>query len=253
MKSTRAKHRSLIVNHKRKLEDKEKENLISRSSERKSMMASNDDDIADTFHNIIAPKKRKHDSQTVRKEKKRKVLVDEMHYIPYTAPDHHTEQGFSVNNFELEASKAKLDLTADSEETLRQQQKLKHWDRKKKKMVAVNMDKKVKKIRDESGAWIPATYKSKRYAQWKERMKVEEDFAADSEDDGDDDHGDQKRNQLRGLKTYPNTHWGRHNKKVENKVKSELKRPDQILKARIEQEKKKRKQRRKCKRSKRKK
>jgi hypothetical protein len=55
-----------------------------------------------------------------------------------------------------------------------------------------------------------------------------------------------------GLKTYPNTHWGRHNKKVENKVKSELKRPDQILKARTEQEKKKRKQRRKFKRSKRK-
>jgi hypothetical protein len=55
-----------------------------------------------------------------------------------------------------------------------------------------------------------------------------------------------------GLKTYPNTHWGRHNKKVENKVKSELKRPDQILKARIEQEKKKRKHRRKFKRSKRK-
>jgi hypothetical protein len=46
---------------------------------------------------------------------------------------------FAVNNFEHEASKAKLDLTADSEETLRKQSRLKRWDRKKKKMVAVNM------------------------------------------------------------------------------------------------------------------
>lgn len=57
-----------------------------------------------------------------------------------------------------------------------------------------------------------------------------------------------------GLKTYPNTHWGRHNRKVDNKVKSGgLKGPDQILKARIEEEKKKSKQRRKFKKSKKKK
>jgi hypothetical protein len=55
----------------------------------------------------------------------------------------------------------------------------------------------VKKIRDESGAWIPATYKSKRYAQWKERMKVEENLAADGDDD--DDNEDQKRSQFQGM------------------------------------------------------
>lgn len=55
-----------------------------------------------------------------------------------------------------------------------------------------------------------------------------------------------------GLKTYPNTHWGRHNRKVDNKVKSGLKRPEQILKARIEEEKKKNRQRRKFKKSKKK-
>jgi hypothetical protein len=43
---------------------------------------------------------------------------------------------FVVNSFDHEASRAKLDLTADSEETLKQQRRLKHWDRKKKKMVA---------------------------------------------------------------------------------------------------------------------
>jgi hypothetical protein len=57
----------------------------------------------------------------------------------------------------------------------------------------------VKKIRDESGAWIPATYKSKRYAQWKERSKVEENSTADGEDDSDNDHEPQKRSQLPGM------------------------------------------------------
>jgi hypothetical protein len=46
---------------------------------------------------------------------------------------------FAVNNFDHEASRAKLDLTADSEETLKQQSRMKRWDRKKKKMVAVNV------------------------------------------------------------------------------------------------------------------
>jgi hypothetical protein len=55
------------------------------------------------------------------------------------------------------------------------------------------------------------------------------------------------------LKTYPNTHWGRHNRKVDKKEKFGLKGPDEILKARIEQEKKKSKQRRKFKRKKKKK
>jgi hypothetical protein len=68
----------------------------------------------------------------------------------------------------------------------------------------------VKKIRDESGAWIPATYKSKRYAQWKERTKVAENLtgnADDDDDDEDDDNDDddnkiQKRSQLHGMLTF---------------------------------------------------
>ena len=37
-----------------------------------------------------------------------------------------------------------------------------------------------KKIRTESGVWIPASYKSDRYAKWKERSKL----ANVSQDDG---------------------------------------------------------------------
>jgi hypothetical protein len=43
--------------------------------------------------------------------------------------------------------------------------------------------------------------------------------------------------QSNGLKNYPITHWCRNNRKVDNKVKFSLKGPDQILKARTEQEK----------------
>jgi hypothetical protein len=62
----------------------------------------------------------------------------------------------------------------------------------------------VKKIRDESGAWIPVTYKSKRYAQWKERMKVADNLAGDADDDEDDDEDNaddknQKRRHVLGM------------------------------------------------------
>ena len=45
---------------------------------------------------------------------------------------------FVVNSFDHEASRAGLDLSADNEETLKHQQRLKQWDRKKKKMVALD-------------------------------------------------------------------------------------------------------------------
>jgi hypothetical protein len=61
--------------------------------ERKSLTASNEDDIQDTFHSIIMPKKRKRDAQTEALRKKRRSMIDKEHYIPYTAADHHTEQG----------------------------------------------------------------------------------------------------------------------------------------------------------------
>ncbi|XP_069668807.1 ATP-dependent RNA helicase DDX54 isoform X2 [Periplaneta americana] len=251
MKLTRAKHSSFVESHKKKVEDIERESHFHKVDGRQSLTACDENDIEETFHSVIAPGKRKHISLPEMK-KKRKVTVDENHYIPYTAPDHHTEQGFAINNFDQEAYKAKLDLTADSEETLKLQRSVKRWDQKKKKMIGVNVEKKAKKIRDESGVWIPATYKSKRYAQWKEKTKIEENLNANNDSDSNSDDGDvQKKKCLQGFKTYPNTHWGRHNKKIANRVKSELRRPDQILKARIQKEKKRRKHGRKSKKNKR--
>lgn len=146
---------------------------------------------------------------------------------------------FAVNNFQNEVNKTQLDLTADSEETLKMQQKLMRWDRKKKKMVGVE-DPKFGKIRTESGAWIPATYKSNRYAQWKDKTKT-------GDDEGDDDDDDDKPNKQKVRGQTNNTHWGRHNLKVEQKGRSELKQPTQILKTRMVAEKKKMKNKKKSK------
>ena len=55
---------------------------------------------------------------------------------------------------------------------------------------------KVKKIKDEAGNWIPATYKSKRYAQWKQRSKIDENSGDNSDDE--DPQTMQKRNRLQG-------------------------------------------------------
>jgi len=45
-------------------------------------------------------------------------------------------------------------------------------------------DPKAKKIRTESGVWIPATYKTNRYNVWKEKSKINEsDSADDSEEE----------------------------------------------------------------------
>lgn len=137
----------------------------------------------------------------------------------------------AVNSFHQEASKAQLDLTADSEEAHKLSKQIKKWDRKKKKMVTVNKDIKQKKILTEAGVWIPATYKTNRYEHWKEKTKVREEEDDDSEDDAS------RKNNM--PERVVHTHWARHNKNIKEKVRrSELKSTDQILKARDAAEKK---------------
>lgn len=84
-----------------------------------------------------------------------------------------THNRLAVNSFQKEANKVELDLTGDSDETLRLAKQIKKWDSKKKKIVTINPASKAGKIKTESGAWIPATYKGNRYAQWKEKNKTD--------------------------------------------------------------------------------
>ena len=65
------------------------------------------------------------------------------------------------------------------------------WDAKKKKYVRADVNDK-KKIKTESGVWIPASYKSNRYAKWKERSKLAQmQVAARNADEEIDCHQDE--------------------------------------------------------------
>lgn len=46
---------------------------------------------------------------------------------------------------------------------------------------------KASKIRTESGVWIPASYKTQRYSQWKQKNKIENAYGADDNDDSDNE------------------------------------------------------------------
>ncbi|XP_031358729.1 ATP-dependent RNA helicase DDX54-like [Photinus pyralis] len=221
MKATRAFHKSARTAYKKNMENQ------SSVSETKlvALPESTKTEIESVFDEIVTSKKRKLDYLNDIKPKKQK---DE-YYIPYSAPDKFTEDGMAINNFQREASQAQFDLTADTTEDIKRAKQQMRWDRKKKKMVGAKNDLKVGKLKTEGGKWIPASYKTYRYEEWKEKTK-----AAENEDNNEDDQlNDQGRYNKR-------SRWGKHNDMNKNKkAKSELRSVDQIVKQRKITEKKK--------------
>lgn len=116
--------------------------------------------------------------KTKQKKKTKKLrravgsVRDTENYIPYQSSDKHTEDGLAINSFEQQARRAELSVTQEVQEAhFKPGQK--KWDRIKKKMVTVENPRNGK-IRTESGIWIPATYKTGRYSDWREKNKIEE-------------------------------------------------------------------------------
>ncbi|CAD1478066.1 unnamed protein product [Heterotrigona itama] len=215
MKKKRMLHKENIINFHRKIDELEAKKNSEDLSRQVDLPSSTTDEINAVFNKVVFPKKRNLDDLYKPKKKKRSAIRDEEFFIPYHAPDKHTEEGLAVNSFNTEADQVQMDLTADNEESQRFQAQIKKWDRKKKKMITINNERKVNKIQTESGVWIPASYKSNRYSTWKEKSKI---------DATNDDN----------MQTTANTHWARHNQKIKEKIKrnNELKHPEQILKAR---------------------
>lgn len=238
MKMKRRKHADKIMKHHQQVQVQ----THLRSGERaakENLESSNADDIDKTFNKVIVPKKRKlSDSGISPKKKKRTNNIDLENYIPYKPADSHTEQGLAVDNFQQNAAQAVLDLTGDTVQTMRSGRAKMVWDKKKKRMVGVNSDIKVNKIRSESGAWIPATYKSGRYKSWVESNKP----------NADSDASDQEGTTGGPVINPPKTKWAQHNDKMEQKQKQKflgLKTADQIVNKRLLKEKKKRRNARK--------
>merc|ERR1712025_746407 len=99
------------------------------------------------------------------------------------------EAGYSLQSgFSAQAHGAVLDLTGDDEGEMRKKKGAMVWDKKSKKYVRVQDDK--KRIKTESGVYISATYKTNRYNKWKERSKLTQMEERNDDVNGDDDdHG----------------------------------------------------------------
>lgn len=111
-----------------------------------------------------------------RKMKKPRLMKptrDTENYVPYHSSDKHTEDGLAINSFERQAQNAELSISTNNTQEPQYKPGQKKWDRIKKKMVSVE-NPRAGKIKTESGIWIPATYKTGRYADWKEKTKTED-------------------------------------------------------------------------------
>merc|ERR1712001_667082 len=94
-----------------------------------------------------------------------------------------------------------------------------------------------KKIKTESGVWIPASYKSDRYAKWRERSKLEQQLEAEQEKEEDNNSNKKWNNKRKTYNGLPSGHPAMKKAKMavpkhKKGPKFELKRPEQILKQR---------------------
>merc|ERR1712154_537720 len=158
---------------------------------------------------------------------------DKENYIGYHPKDHHTEAGYSLmKGFEAQASNAVLDFTGDDDSQMRKKKNMMRWDVKKKKYVKAEQDDQ-KKIKTESGVWIPASYKSDRYKKWKQRSRLAN--MQEQNSPGDDMPGNNDRGpNYQGLpRNHPAMKKARESVPKHKKgPRNEIKRPEQILKQR---------------------
>lgn len=90
----------------------------------------------------------------------------------------------------------------------------------------------MKKIKTESGAWIAASYKSNRYQVWKNKSKVDhqQDESDASGDEGASSVSKQKPSFVPSRNSGPNR--GKPKGEPRKRFKTEIKRPEVILKNR---------------------
>ena len=255
MMEKRRKHAGVIEQNVLKMEQKSAQ--LEEETESKENLESiekvSEEDIERTFDKIVRESKRK-DPRAERKAQKAvgdesnyiplgerktktpRVVRDESNYIPYQPADHHAETGYSLQTgFTAQVNGAVLDLTGDEDSEIRKRKGAVVWDKKSKKYVKVQDDK--KRIKTESGVYISATYKTNRYARWKERSKLAQQQETVEEDDQDVGRGT-KRPNTRLPDSHPAMKKAKLAVRVGRKNKNEIRRPEQILKTRTEEERK---------------
>jgi len=178
MKTKRSLHGHVIAQNDRKLAEKD-DNDKDSSTEYMESLDITDEGVQNTFNMVVAPKSSVNTADlSNKKKKKKKTVIDSENYLRYQPSDYQSEKGYSMGvnktSFEHDASSATLDLAGDDNEHTKKLRGSMRWDRKRKRFVHNNegQDGDKKKIRTESGAWIPATYKKNIYKEWLEKSKV---------------------------------------------------------------------------------
>lgn len=187
-----------------------------------------DDSQDDELHNVK-------DGQPVINISK-KGFEDSKFYLKYQPDDFAREKGLEMdkNSFNNDIKKATLDLVADDENQLKRQNHQMIWDRKRKKYVRADQlfadDKRSKKIKTESGAYISASYQSGLFEKWKSQSKFEQKVS----DDDDDKNMKANEPRSRSSKGKPNLKKLHQNltKLQPSKARKELKNPEEIMKER---------------------
>ena len=228
MVEKRKKHSGVIEQNVHKMEQKitdmEEESEVKENLGKSEKVS--EEDIEQTFDKIVKESKRR--------EMKPRTGRDESNYIPYQASDHHAEAGYSLQTgFNAQVNGAVMDIGGDEDAEIRKRKGAIVWDKKSKKYVKVQDDK--KRIKTESGVYISATYKTNRYARWKEKSKL-----AQQQETGEEDE-EERRGTKRPNTRLPDSHPAMKKAKmavrVGRKNKNEIRRPEQILKQRRDEEK----------------
>ncbi|XP_064597516.1 ATP-dependent RNA helicase DDX54-like [Liolophura sinensis] len=245
MKQKRSFHGGTIVSNTKRVMEKRESDNKAESEESTSLVQSTQDDVQTTFSTVIVSKKY-HDSDSSEKrgKKQRRIQVkDEENYLSYRPSDFQSEKGLSLGgSFEQQVTGAVLDLTGDESKSMSSAANQLKWDRRKKKYVRVGagQDPKNRKIQTESGAWIPASYRSNVYKDWLNKNKMADGGGDDSDKEDNSAHNRfsasgttnrQKRWHTAGPDNSKSGPSGQKKFRFGSKEK-EIRRPEQILKER---------------------
>ncbi|XP_060080406.1 ATP-dependent RNA helicase DDX54-like [Ylistrum balloti] len=243
MKSKRGWHQNVIERKTENISAFKQKSLEKSAVERQQIQETVEDKELETAFSKVIGGKASQRSFTPKKKKRKFVEIkDEENYLHYRPADFQSERGFSLGStFDKETSAVQFDIAGDDDDAVKKLKTSVRWDRKKKKFVRDDSnDPKKKKIRTESGAWIPASYKSNAYKEWQNKNKVD-DAEIDHSDDDDDK---QKSNHIKVLGGKGRKWHTRGQEDSQNSLKNssrkgkfkipkqERKRPEQIMKTR---------------------
>ncbi|KAJ1374021.1 hypothetical protein KIN20_036609 [Parelaphostrongylus tenuis] len=194
----------------------------------------NEAEIVNVFTEIVGRK----DLGTVQKatvsnkitKAEERRLEKARHFVSYSSADCVSEKHLALDkvDFARQADGAVVEIFADDDKGMYRQNHVKRWDRKKKRFVGSGADgDDIKRIRTEDGTWLPASYKTGRYEDWKKKQKIGYKKNGEDEQPRDEETTHRMGNSSR------QDRWKKHNNKQRSKgAKLEIRNVSQIKKIR---------------------